>query len=161
MPTPYDNKDCTGWDLSDRTDMDGLVIEGLCLSQAFPNSHVLPESLTGVTFSYCNLDNVFMPPGNTVENCSTRCWQAQNDGEDWLLDPDTLEPIAPLNGDGFERFGLSQNPKDLPKEPLDKSILQIADAALAEAKETAAKEASDAVTVADIDIGAIAVEATP
>lgn len=87
MTNPYDNKDMTGWDLSDREDMDGLYIEGLCLSQCTPRS-VLPSGLTGVTFSNCNLDNVVIPPGNTLISCLNRRYLAQEDGQDWEIAED-------------------------------------------------------------------------
>jgi len=85
--TNYDDRDCTGWDLSDRTDMSNQVIHGLCLSQHQPDTHCLPEGLTGVTFQYCNLMNVYVPPGNTVEDtCQTTRYMVQDDGQDWEVD---------------------------------------------------------------------------
>lgn len=104
MTSPYDNKDCTGWDLSDRTDMDGLTIEGLCLSNETPNAQVLPLNLTGTTFVWCNLDNVYVPPGNTIgEGCSNRLFQVQADGQDWLL------AASSGNGSSSSGSGLSMN----------------------------------------------------
>lgn len=83
----YDDKDCTGWDLSDRTDMDGLTIHGLCLSQHTPDTHCLPENLTRVTFQACNLMNVYIPNGNIVDKaCQTQRYLVQDDGEDWEVD---------------------------------------------------------------------------
>jgi hypothetical protein len=84
----YDDKDCTGWDLSDRTDMDGLTIHGICLSQHVPDTACLPANLTGVTFLACNLDNVLIPPGNIVDpTCSTRRFMNNpDDNSDWLVD---------------------------------------------------------------------------
>lgn len=81
----YTNADMTGWDLSDHTDMNGLIIEGLCLSQCAPRN-VLPASLTGVTFIDCNLDNVRIPSGNTRIRGSNRFYQVQDDGQDWEID---------------------------------------------------------------------------
>ncbi len=85
--TDYDDRDCTGWDLSDRTDMNGLIIHGLCLSQPKPDSKVLPSDLTGVTFIACNLMNVYVPPGNSVDpTCQTQRYLVQMDGQDWEVD---------------------------------------------------------------------------
>lgn len=95
MSSPYDNKNYTGWNLSDRTDMGGLTIEGLCLSNETPNAMVLPPNLTGTTFVDCNLDNVFIPPGNTLVRCRVARFRVQEDGLDWLLDED-LNPVRPL-----------------------------------------------------------------
>lgn len=115
MASAYDNMNYAGWDLSDRTDMNGLTIEGLCLCNSLPNAKVLPADLTGTTFTYCNLDNVYIPPGNTVDQfCSTRLFQTQNDGQDWLLDPNTLKPVSPLYPDIFIRLGLSTDPNNIP-----------------------------------------------
>lgn len=93
--TPYDNKDYTGCDLSDRRDMNNLVIHGLCLSNETPNAQVLPADLKGATFVRCNLDNVFIPAGNTLKNCSNRIFKAQQDGKDWEIDIN-LTPIKVL-----------------------------------------------------------------
>ncbi len=82
----YDDKDHTGHDLSDRTDMDGLTIHGLCLSHETPDARVLPPSLRGTTFIACNLDNVLIPDGNTLINCSNRRFKIQDDGQDWEID---------------------------------------------------------------------------
>lgn len=85
----YDDQDMTGHDLSGRTDMSGLTIHGLCLSHEKPEAQVLPSDLTGTTFIACNLDNVLVPPGNTLINCSNRMFQANpDDGQDWLVDSD-------------------------------------------------------------------------
>lgn len=91
----YDDKDCTGWDLSDRADMDGLTIHGLCLSNESPDAKVLPPNLTGVTFIACNLDNIFIPDGNTLINCANRRFKVQDDGQDWEIDKNN-KPIKLL-----------------------------------------------------------------
>lgn len=121
--TPYDDKDCTGWDLSDRTDMDGITIHGLCLSNEAPNAQVLPPTLTGVTFIACNLDNVHIPDGNIVDpSCSTRRFKVQNDGEDWLIDGDG-NPTSPVNPHIFISYAISTDPKDIPDKPSELSIV--------------------------------------
>lgn len=92
----YSNKDFTGQDLSNRDDMDGLTIEGSCFSHEKPNSECFPSNLSGVIFRNCNLDNCKIPDGNVLENCSHRFFQAQEDSQDWELDPATLQPIKIL-----------------------------------------------------------------
>jgi hypothetical protein len=72
----YSFKDMTGWNLSTKTDMDGRTICRSVLSNETPDAQVLPPTLTGVTFVGCNLDNVDIPPGNTVVSGSrwrSRC----------------------------------------------------------------------------------------
>lgn len=80
------NKDMTGWNLSQRTDMDNKVIYNICLSNETPDAEVLPANLTGATFIASNLDNVLVPEGNTIIDCLTRRFQVQNDNEDWFLE---------------------------------------------------------------------------
>lgn len=106
----YSNRDMTGWDLSDRKDMDNLVIHGLCLSNETPNAQVLPPKLTGTTFIACNLDNVAIPPGNKLIDCSNRLFKVQEDGHDWCICPDKLTPLEPLNLQAHIDAGLSIDP---------------------------------------------------
>ena len=89
--------DYTGRNLSDCA-IEGDIIESSCFSQEMPDSHIFPEKMKGVTFRRCNLDNVYIPPGNTVENCSQRRFKAQDDGEDWLVDENN-KPLSLLSGD--------------------------------------------------------------
>lgn len=149
----YSDKDCTGWDLSDRKNMNGIVIHGLCLSNETPNAQVLPKDLQGTTFLLCNLDNVFIPPGNQLIDCSNRLFEVQTDGEDWQLDPKTLDPIAPINVDAYTALGLSVDPADLPQEQLDQSIILKATDIVAQAQMIAVDQATvqaiDSVTPED------------
>ncbi len=117
----YSFKDMTGWDLADRRDMDGKVIFGSCLAHETPGAPTLPANLKGATFIRCNLDNVRVPAGNTVIDCSTRRIKAQNDGEDWVLDA-SLKPVEPVNKKHFMNLGLSTDPKDIPKKKLDRPV---------------------------------------
>lgn len=121
MPTQYDNKDCTGWDLSDRTDMDGLTIEGLCLSNETPNAQVLPPNLTGTTFLWCNLDNVYVPPGNTIGvGCSNRLFQVQADGQDWLLAPSSGGSLNLARNNSMVAINaMIEAPELVPVQPLN------------------------------------------
>ena len=110
----YDAKDFTGRLMTDKTDLNGKTIEGACFSQEKPDTHIFPENMTGVTFKNCNLDNVFIPEGNTLIACSNRRFKAQTDGEDWLVGVDG-KPISPLNPEDHVARGKDPNPAKLPK----------------------------------------------
>lgn len=89
-------KDFTNTSLEDFIIPPGTVIYGSCLSQETPDSHIFPEGMNGVTIVRCNLDNVFIPPGNTVIHpISQRRYQVQEDGTDWIIDENN-NPIEPL-----------------------------------------------------------------
>jgi hypothetical protein len=62
------------------------TIEGSCFSQEKPNSVIFPYDMQNITFIRCNLDNVFIPDGNTVIGGSQRRFMAFDDGYDWLVD---------------------------------------------------------------------------
>lgn len=108
----YSNRDLTGFNLS-AENMDGMTIENSCLSDA-----TLPPTLTGTTFIDCNMDNVTVPEGNTLIRCSNRMIAVQNDGEDWVLDPITREPIEPVNKKYLEMIGANTDPALIPEEPV-------------------------------------------
>ena len=112
----YSNRDLTGFNLSTEN-MDGMTIENSCLSDA-----TLPPTLTGATFIDCNMDNVIVPEGNTMIRCSNRTIRLQNDGDDWVCDPVTLEPIEPVNKKSREMQGLNIDPALIPEEPQNESI---------------------------------------
>lgn len=85
---------------------------------------IFPDGITGVTFRKCNLDNVLVPLGNTVEvDCTHKKIKIQNDLEDWVLD-NALKPIEPMNKEDFIRLGISIDPKDIPETKQTKSIIQ-------------------------------------
>lgn len=75
--------------------LSGKVIYGSCFSQEIPDSQVFNPETTGATFIRCNLDNVLVPEGNTVIDCSQRRFQVQEDGLDWLVDENN-QPVEPL-----------------------------------------------------------------
>lgn len=111
----YSRKDFTGQILIDRVDLvPGLIIERSCFSHETPDTQVFPAGMTGVTFRGCNLDNVFIPPGNTVMPCcSTRRFKAQADGRDWIVDRKN-NPIEVCNPQWFQKRGLQvPTPEDL------------------------------------------------
>lgn len=139
----FSRKDFTGRKLLDADIPSGTKIVGSCFSQETPGSKIFPDNMTGVTFENCNLDNVEIPPGNTVKSCSTRRFKAQNDGHDWEVDGGGTATRI-LNHKVFEKFGLP--------EPL---VAEIPDAKFERAvdwvKEMTAKK--DAIGKGDIDPG--------
>lgn len=92
----YSSWDATGHDLSSEQGMSGIVIFSSCFSHEQVDSHCFPEDMTGTTFIKCNLDNCYIPSGNTILDCSTRRFKAQEDGQDWLVD-EFNNPIKLLN----------------------------------------------------------------
>ena len=70
-------------------------------------------NVDGDTFKNCNLDNVKLPYGATIINCSNRLIQGQVDGYDWVLDPVTKQPVEPVNKKYFIINGMSIDPNDI------------------------------------------------
>lgn len=118
----YSNKDMTGWNLSNRKDMNGIVISNSCLSNEILDASVLPSDLSGTTFIDCNLDNVIVPVGNLVLGGSQRKFKCQNDGEDWIVDAIQKKAIEPVNKKLFLNLGISIDPKDIPAIKQDQAI---------------------------------------
>lgn len=99
-----------------------IVIYGSCFSQETPDIHIFPENLTGVTFIKCNLENVFIPIGNTIIDCSQRRFFVQNDKNDWLIDINN-NPTMPTNHKYFTKLGLPMPlPKDIPITKVDEAV---------------------------------------
>lgn len=90
-------RDFTGWDFNahEGFDFNNKVIYASCFSHEKPDHGSFPESMQGATFIKCNLDNVFVPEGNTIIDCSQRRFACQPDGTDWLID-DQGNPLEPL-----------------------------------------------------------------
>jgi hypothetical protein len=114
----YSFKDFTGWDLSDRKDMDNLVIYGSCFSNENPDSLVLPKNLKNTIFIVCNLDNVFIPDGNNVLGGSNYRFKVQNDLRDWIIDIND-QPIKVTNEKFWENQMVSVDPDDIPLYKID------------------------------------------
>ena len=123
-------------------------IVGSCFAQQLPADHagetlpeVFPAAMKGVVFRRCNLDNVLVPPDNTVEpSCCRRRIKMQNDLEDWVLN-ERGEPVKPVAKKAFLRLGLSIDPRDLPDKPLEEPVTERATqiaAAIAERDEAQA-----------------------
>jgi len=118
----YSHKDFTGRELLDK-DLSGITIFGSCFLQEIPDSKIFPDNMTGVTFINCNLDNVFIPAGNETIGCSQRKFKVQNDMIDWILDTD-LKPKEPISKEEFIKYGISIDPKDIPKTKMTESIIE-------------------------------------
>jgi len=122
----YSFKDFTG---RSNLEVSGIVY-GSCFSQEIPDNHIFPNDMTGVTFIKCNLDNVFIPVGNTIIDCSQRRFFVQNDKNDWLINDwqDWLldvndKPTMPTNHKYFTKFGLPMPlPEDIPIAKADEPI---------------------------------------
>lgn len=118
----YSRKDFTGRTLIEATDLNGQTITGSCFSQETPDSEIFPVGMTGVTFINCNLDNVIIPDGNTVQDCSTRRFQVQNDLNDWEIDEND-DPVKLVNSVMLDKRGIDQpDPSSIPAEPVESPI---------------------------------------
>lgn len=93
-----------------------IIIGANFYQENAPKSDIFPDGMTGVVFKRCNLQNVNIPVGNTVENdCDIRQILIQNDGRDWIVD-DNLNPIEPIDKERLLKEGLSIDPADIPAE---------------------------------------------
>lgn len=117
----YSFKDFTG-----RSGLCFEKISGIVYASSFGNetsdNHIFPETISGVTFIKCNLDNVFIPSGNTIIDCSQRRFKVQNDGNDWLIDG-MDKPTLPIDHNIFIKFNLPiPDPKDIPPKKVVETI---------------------------------------
>ena len=95
---------------------DGAYVYGACFSQETPDSKIFRASMRNVTFRNCNLMNVHIPQpnNNTLIDCQTDTFKAQNDGNDWIVD-NLGAPVKPLGHKAFTKFNLPMpGPKDIP-----------------------------------------------
>lgn len=118
-------KDFSGRPQFDRNlvEFDGKIVYASNFSQKTPDTFVFPKDMKGVTFVKCNLDNVIVPEGNTVLDCSQKRYQAQNDLNDWIVN-EAYEPLMPVNHKQFTKRGLSVPTPDMiplekPEKPID------------------------------------------
>ena len=117
----HSNRDFTGWDFRQRESLAGLVIFGSCFSQETLRTRIFSVSLVA-TFIACNLDNVLVPAGCVVIDCSRRKFRRQNDGEDWILNASDA-PVEPIAKKRYLQLGLSVNPADIPPTPKRLSVI--------------------------------------
>jgi hypothetical protein len=115
------NQDFSGVDASEFNDTE---IKGSCFYQEDDAKEIFPSDMTGVTFIRCNLDNVIIPAGATVDkSCINRRIKVQNDLEDWFLDGSS-QPTEPMHKDDYLRLGLSTDPADIPATKMDEPLIQ-------------------------------------
>jgi len=89
---------------------------------------IFPDGMTGVIFKRCNLDNVLIPDGNTIETegehrCSVRKLKVQNDLMDWILD-DNLKPVEPTKKRRYIELDISIDPAHIPTPKMLESIIR-------------------------------------
>lgn len=127
----YSFTDFMGQSFKDKpaSDFNKTEIKGSCFYQEAKEKDaevlkdIFPDGMMGVVFKRCDLNNVFVPPGNVVEdNCSHRRLKIQNDGCDWVLD-DGLKPIEPTDKKQRLREGWSISPKDIPAEYIREEVI--------------------------------------
>jgi hypothetical protein len=121
----YSYKDFMGQDFSSvsASELDNTEIVGSCFYQeGDPDAEIFPPSMTGVIFKRCNLDNVKVPAGNTIEGGCHRKIKVQNDLEDWFLNG-TNQPTEPMRKADYLRLGISIDPADIPTEKMDEPIV--------------------------------------
>ncbi|MFZ2937603.1 MAG: hypothetical protein WA066_02740 [Candidatus Omnitrophota bacterium] len=118
----YSHKDFTGRKLLDVKDLNGITIFGSCFSQEIPDKHIFPDNMAGVTFINCNLDNVFIPIGNTVIGGSKRRFKVQKDARDWEINDEGI-PVKVISEKQWVMNGFSVDPKDIPKDVINKQVI--------------------------------------
>lgn len=120
----YSNKSFPyhGLSFKDRpaSEFNNTIIRGSCFYQeGEPNQDIFPDGMTGVYFTGCNLNNIYVDETqNTIDKtsinrCLTRKIKVQNDWDDWILD-DQLKPIEPMDKEQRLKKGISIDPKDIP-----------------------------------------------
>lgn len=111
-------KDFTGADLSDQTIPPGEIV-GSCFAQEGGGRAIFPQDMRGVHFRRCNLDNVIVPPGNTVETdghdaCTMKRISVQNDLRDWEVD-EQGEPLKVIGEKYWQSQGVNVHCRDIGK----------------------------------------------
>lgn len=87
--------DCTqpNFDIKsiDLNKLNGKTLYACNFSQEKPDTRVFPDNMKGATFICSNLDNVYIPEGNTIIDNNGTCgsrkrYKTDDKGEDWLID---------------------------------------------------------------------------
>jgi len=124
----YSYKDFTGQYLTDvpASEFNNSEIVGSCFYQEWLDGDtmkdIFPAGMTGVKFTGCNLDNVFVPTGNVIEGGTHKRIRVQKDMEDWIVDSGE-NPVEPLHKKRFEELGLSIDPKEIVESVNGESII--------------------------------------
>lgn len=107
-------KDFTGKSLKDEHILPGTnIYASVFYQENKPDEHIFPEDMAGVSFYNCNLDNVYVPLGNTIIGGTHKNMMVQNDLRDWEID-ETAKPIKVSNEKYWIAEGCSVDPKDIP-----------------------------------------------
>lgn len=121
------NKPFNNYNFKELTHIFSLSGKTICNSSFYNeklDSDIFPSTMTGVTFIGCNLDNVKIPEGNNLIDCSTRRISEQNDGGLWVLDK-LDDPQYPVNKELYELLNISIDPKKIPLEKLSEPIISL------------------------------------
>lgn len=118
----YSHKSLSHVNLTNADIPPGTKIRSSCFSREEPDSVIFPSDMTGVTFVNCNLDNIVIPPGNTLVDCSNKRFEVQNDLNDWIIDHND-DPVQLVNQVALEKLNLPiPTPDEIPDEPVDAPI---------------------------------------
>lgn len=101
-------------------DFNNTIIRGSCFYQEWRENEnvikdIFPDGMTDVIFVNCNLDNIYIPPGNTIQDGTNKRIQVQNDFQAWILDND-LKPVEPMDKRIRLVAGVSIDPIDIPSK---------------------------------------------
>ena len=119
----YDYQDFTDRNFLDLPpeEFSGKIISGSCFYQQYtpdgkePPFEIFPPTVKDVTFVRCNLDNVKLPEGTKIIECTNKIIKVQNDWDDWICD-DNGNPIEPLNKEQRIKARISISPDSIPKK---------------------------------------------
>ena len=115
----YSRKDFTGKCFThlDKSEFSNTTIIGSCFSQEDTDGNevdIFPTGTNNINFERCNLDNVKIPGGSTLDGmCCNRRFKTQKDGFDWIIDKNTKKPLKPVNEKLFEMHNWSKNPNEI------------------------------------------------
>lgn len=100
------------------------TFKGYCFAQENGWTDVFPVGAVNMTFEDCNLCNVSLLgsefPNTTIIGGAWFEHHAQNDGGDWVGSEE--DPQEPMDKKGYEKVGISTDPKHIPKTKMDTPI---------------------------------------
>jgi len=119
----YDYQDFTDRNFLDLPpeEFSGKIISGSCFYQQYtpdgkePPFEIFPPTVKDVTFVRCNLDNVKLPEGTKIIECTNKIIKVQKDLDDWICNEEG-NPIEPLNKELRIKAGISISPDSIPNE---------------------------------------------
>lgn len=94
---------------------DGMNVYHSDFSKEIADIHIFRDDMKGVTFYNCNLDNIFIPEGNTLIGCTNDRMARQNDYRDWYIDEED-KPVKLVNEDQWIERGTWTDPARIPKD---------------------------------------------